>query len=50
MGDLEATANDLLGKLKSKQFFQSSWDTAAFVIFLTFIGECGFCLGLPPAL
>lgn len=50
MGDLEATANDLLGKLKSKQFFQSSWDTAAFVIFLTFIGECGFCLGLPPVL
>ncbi|XP_049624834.1 small integral membrane protein 22 [Suncus etruscus] len=38
MGDLEATANDLLGRLKSKQLFQSSWDTAAFVIFFTFIG------------
>ncbi|KAJ1098362.1 hypothetical protein NDU88_003475 [Pleurodeles waltl] len=35
---LEAQFNDLLGRLETKQMFQSSWDIAAFVIFFTFIG------------
>ncbi|KAM8961669.1 small integral membrane protein 22 [Pelodytes ibericus] len=30
--------NDVLGKMKSKQPFQSDWDIAAFVVFFTFIG------------
>lgn len=42
--ELEPVAEEVLGKLKSRQPFQSKWDTAAFVIFLTFVGECGLCL------
>uniref|UniRef100_A0A8C9AVA7 Small integral membrane protein 22 n=1 Tax=Prolemur simus TaxID=1328070 RepID=A0A8C9AVA7_PROSS len=38
MEELEATAQEVLGKIRSHQLFQSSWDTAAFIIFLTFIG------------
>ncbi|XP_039741214.1 small integral membrane protein 22 isoform X2 [Pteropus medius] len=36
--ELEPVAEEVLGKLKSRQPFQSKWDTAAFVIFLTFVG------------
>ncbi|XP_012587117.1 PREDICTED: small integral membrane protein 22 [Condylura cristata] len=36
--ELDATVQDVLGKLKSHKLFQSGWDTAAFVIFLTFVG------------
>ncbi|XP_008844749.2 small integral membrane protein 22 isoform X1 [Nannospalax galili] len=36
--ELEATAEEVLGRLKSRQLFQSEWDTAAFVIFLIFAG------------
>ncbi|XP_007937788.1 small integral membrane protein 22 [Orycteropus afer afer] len=36
--ELEATAQEVLGRLKSRQLFQSEWDTAAFIVFLTFIG------------
>uniref|UniRef100_A0A452RNS6 Uncharacterized protein n=1 Tax=Ursus americanus TaxID=9643 RepID=A0A452RNS6_URSAM len=43
---LEATAQEALGKLRSRELFQSTWDTAAFIIFLIFLGECG--LGLWP--
>lgn len=39
--ELEATAEEVLGRLKSHQLFQSDWDIAAFVVFLTFVGECG---------
>lgn len=39
--ELEATAEEVLGRLKSHQLFQSEWDIAAFVVFLTFVGECG---------
>ncbi|KAM9209336.1 small integral membrane protein 22 isoform 2-T2 [Dugong dugon] len=42
--ELEATAQDVLGKLKSGQVFQSGWDTAAFVVFITFIGTVLFLL------
>nr|XP_020137076.1 small integral membrane protein 22 isoform X3 [Microcebus murinus] len=58
--ELEATAQEVLGRLRSHQPFQSSWDTAAFVVFLTFIGTvlfllllvlahccCGCCCGSP---
>ncbi|XP_005391326.1 PREDICTED: small integral membrane protein 22 isoform X2 [Chinchilla lanigera] len=38
MEELEATAQEVLGRLKSRQLFQSEWDTAAFVVFLTFVG------------
>lgn len=44
--ELEATAQEVLGKLRSRQLFQSQWDTAAFIIFLIFLGECG--LGFRP--
>ncbi|XP_075422295.1 small integral membrane protein 22 [Ascaphus truei] len=30
--------NDVLGRLATKQMFQSNWDIAAFVVFFTFIG------------
>lgn len=30
--------NDILGRITSKQFFQSDWDIAAFAVFFTFIG------------
>ncbi|XP_037363554.1 small integral membrane protein 22 isoform X2 [Talpa occidentalis] len=36
--ELDSAVQDVLGKLKSHKLFQSSWDTAAFVIFLTFVG------------
>ncbi|EGW05581.1 hypothetical protein I79_013679 [Cricetulus griseus] len=36
--ELEATAEEVLGRLKSHQLFQSEWDIAAFVVFLTFVG------------
>lgn len=39
--ELEATAEEVLGRLKSHQLFQSEWDIAAFAVFLTFVGECG---------
>ncbi|XP_053326975.1 small integral membrane protein 22 [Spea bombifrons] len=35
---LQAEWNDVLGRIASKQMFQSSWDIAAFVIFFAFIG------------
>nr|XP_044603677.1 small integral membrane protein 22 isoform X2 [Equus asinus] len=35
--DLETTAQEVLGKLRSRQPFQSKWDTAAFIILLVFI-------------
>ncbi|XP_004627856.1 small integral membrane protein 22 [Octodon degus] len=38
MEELEATAQEVLGRLKSHRLFQSEWDTAAFVVFLTFVG------------
>ncbi|XP_036054149.1 small integral membrane protein 22 isoform X1 [Onychomys torridus] len=36
--ELEATAEEVLGRLKSRQLFQSEWDVAAFVVFLIFVG------------
>lgn len=39
--ELETTAQEVLGKLRSGELFQSNWDTAAFIIFLIFLGECG---------
>ncbi|XP_077841673.1 small integral membrane protein 22 isoform X1 [Macaca mulatta] len=36
--ELETTVQEVLGRLKSHQFFQSTWDTAAFIIFLIFVG------------
>ncbi|XP_042777831.1 small integral membrane protein 22 isoform X3 [Panthera tigris] len=36
--ELETTAQEVLGKLRSGQLFQSRWDTAAFIIFLIFLG------------
>ncbi|XP_052052729.1 small integral membrane protein 22 isoform X2 [Apodemus sylvaticus] len=36
--ELQASAEDVLGRLKSRQLFQSEWDIAAFVVFLTFVG------------
>lgn len=47
--ELETTVQEVLGRLKSHQFFQSTWDTAAFIIFLIFVGKCGCSLGIPPA-
>ncbi|CAH2307893.1 Hypothetical predicted protein [Pelobates cultripes] len=38
--------NDVLGKIASKQIFQSDWDIAAFVIFFTFIGLILFLIVL----
>ncbi|KAL2766509.1 small integral membrane protein 22 isoform 1, partial [Daubentonia madagascariensis] len=42
--ELEATAQEVLGRLRSHQQFQSSWDTAAFIVFLTFVGTVIFLL------
>ncbi|XP_036082035.1 small integral membrane protein 22 isoform X1 [Rousettus aegyptiacus] len=42
--ELQPIVEEVLGKLKSSQPFQSTWDTAAFVVFLTFVGECALCL------
>ncbi|XP_072464289.1 small integral membrane protein 22 [Notamacropus eugenii] len=36
--ELQETAQELLSRLKSRHLFQSEWDIAAFVVFLTFIG------------
>ncbi|XP_016016658.1 small integral membrane protein 22 isoform X2 [Rousettus aegyptiacus] len=36
--ELQPIVEEVLGKLKSSQPFQSTWDTAAFVVFLTFVG------------
>lgn len=36
--ELEPVVEEVLGKLKISRPFQSKWDTAAFVIFLTFVG------------
>ncbi|XP_032316206.1 small integral membrane protein 22 isoform X1 [Camelus ferus] len=36
--ELNATVQQVLGKLRSGQLFQSKWDTAAFLIFLIFLG------------
>ncbi|XP_028375878.1 small integral membrane protein 22 isoform X1 [Phyllostomus hastatus] len=36
--ELESTAEEVLGKLRSHKLFQSTWDTAAFIIFLLFLG------------
>ncbi|KAM5328083.1 small integral membrane protein 22 isoform 1-T4 [Glossophaga mutica] len=36
--ELESTAEEVLGKLRSHRLFQSTWDTAAFIIFLLFLG------------
>ncbi|XP_040212263.1 small integral membrane protein 22 [Rana temporaria] len=35
---LQSQWNDILGRITSKQFFQSDWDIAAFAVFFTFIG------------
>ncbi|XP_021042803.1 small integral membrane protein 22-like [Mus pahari] len=35
---LEATAEEVLGRLRSRQLFQSEWDIAAFVVFLISVG------------
>lgn len=42
--ELESTAQEVLGRLKSRHLFQSQWDIGAFVIFLIFVGECGLCI------
>ncbi|KAM5227743.1 small integral membrane protein 22 [Ctenodactylus gundi] len=44
MEKLEVTAQEVLGRLKSRRLFQSEWDTAAFVVFLTFVGTVLFLL------
>ncbi|EHB03529.1 hypothetical protein GW7_19977 [Heterocephalus glaber] len=44
MEELEVTAQEVLGRLKSRHLFQSEWDTAAFVVFLTFVGAVLFLL------
>ncbi|XP_027695473.1 small integral membrane protein 22 [Vombatus ursinus] len=36
--ELQETAQELLSRLKSRHLFQSEWDIAAFVVFLTFVG------------
>lgn len=36
--ELESTAQEVLGRLKSRHLFQSQWDIGAFVIFLIFVG------------
>nr|XP_040134274.1 small integral membrane protein 22 isoform X1 [Ictidomys tridecemlineatus] len=42
--ELEVTAQEVLGRLKSRHLFQSEWDTAAFVVFLIFMGTVLFLL------
>uniref|UniRef100_A0A250XUR0 Uncharacterized protein LOC432995 n=1 Tax=Castor canadensis TaxID=51338 RepID=A0A250XUR0_CASCN len=42
--ELEVTAQEVLGRLKSRHLFQSQWDTAAFVVFLIFVGTVLFLL------
>ncbi|XP_026559945.1 small integral membrane protein 22 [Pseudonaja textilis] len=36
--DISQQINDVLGRLQSKQLFQTTWDIVAFAIFFTFIG------------
>uniref|UniRef100_A0A8C6XC61 Small integral membrane protein 22 n=1 Tax=Naja naja TaxID=35670 RepID=A0A8C6XC61_NAJNA len=36
--DISQQINDVLGRLESKQLFQTTWDIVAFAIFFTFIG------------
>lgn len=36
--EFQATVEEVLGRLRSQQLFQSEWDIAAFVVFLTFVG------------
>ncbi|KAH0631797.1 hypothetical protein JD844_019612 [Phrynosoma platyrhinos] len=36
--ELSDQVNDVLGRLASKDMFQSTWDIVAFAIFFTFIG------------
>ncbi|KAM4698153.1 small integral membrane protein 22 [Rhinophrynus dorsalis] len=38
INQLESQWNDILGRVASKQMFQSDWDIAAFVVFFVFIG------------
>ncbi|XP_020834271.1 small integral membrane protein 22 [Phascolarctos cinereus] len=38
LSELQETAQELLSRLKSHHLFQSEWDIAAFVVFLTFTG------------
>uniref|UniRef100_A0A8D2DKF4 Small integral membrane protein 22 n=1 Tax=Sciurus vulgaris TaxID=55149 RepID=A0A8D2DKF4_SCIVU len=47
--ELEVTAQKVLGRLKSHRLFQSEWDTAAFVVFLIFVGTVLFLLLLVTA-
>ncbi|XP_016069934.1 PREDICTED: small integral membrane protein 22 [Miniopterus natalensis] len=42
--DLNTTAEEVLGKLKSHQLFQCKWDIAAFIIFLIFLSTVLFLL------
>lgn len=37
--DFEDQVNDLVSRLRSRDFFQSQWDVAAFALFFIFIGE-----------
>lgn len=39
--ELSNQINDALGRLASKELFQSTWDIVAFAIFFTFIGTPG---------
>uniref|UniRef100_A0A0B8RUE1 Small integral membrane protein 22 n=1 Tax=Philothamnus irregularis TaxID=1899461 RepID=A0A0B8RUE1_9SAUR len=36
--DISQQINDALGRLQSKQLFQTTWDIVAFAIFFTFMG------------
>ncbi|KAM4531090.1 small integral membrane protein 22 [Odontesthes bonariensis] len=36
--DFEDQFNDVVSRLRSKQFFQSDWDIASFAVFFIFIG------------
>ncbi|XP_074136540.1 small integral membrane protein 22 [Sminthopsis crassicaudata] len=36
--ELQETVQELLGRLKSHNLFQSEWDIAAFAVFFTFVG------------
>ncbi|XP_010642428.1 small integral membrane protein 22 isoform X2 [Fukomys damarensis] len=44
MEELKVTAQEVLGRLKSRHLFQSEWDTAAFAVLLTFVGTVLFLL------
>uniref|UniRef100_A0A1A8MDC7 Si:ch1073-443f11.2 n=1 Tax=Nothobranchius pienaari TaxID=704102 RepID=A0A1A8MDC7_9TELE len=36
--ELQQQFNDVVSRLESKQFFQSDWDTAFFILFFVFFG------------